>query len=393
MEFKNSKKWTLMIGSILTLSILSSCMIPSPRVEEKTSSINIKNTQTLVTKAPLVQKSDKVGQGNTVPTTSQGGGQSDLNIDRILSIPDLVEANAPAVVTVAVRKITGGGLLGGQYQEGVGTGFFIDANGIIATNNHVVEGARNVTIILHDSTQVPGEVIWTDQGNDLAIVKVENIRVPGVVTIGDSDSIRVGEGVIAIGNPMSADFAGTVTHGIVSAKNRSVPVGRGYYEYIQIDAAINGGNSGGPLFNMKGEVIGINSAKIAQTGIEGIAFSIPINVLMEKIGTEAETKDQTNEPVSIGVAVQDIPEELRVQYDVPQGIMIMEVVKGSPADKAGLLPGDILTTFGGEEIKSTVQLNTIKSGYKPGSEVEFIIYRDSDRAFYEGTLVLESARR
>lgn len=393
MKFNKTKPLVMLVGSVLTLSILSSCMMPSSPQVKETSALNINNSQTVGTQVPLGPKTEAVAQGNTVPSSSQGAAPSDLNIDRILSIPDLVEANAPAVVTVAVRKITGGGLLGGQYQEGVGTGFFIDANGIIATNNHVVEGAKNVTIILHDSTQVPGKVIWTDRGNDLAIVKVDNLRVPGVVTIGNSDNIRVGEGVIAIGNPMSADFAGTVTHGIVSAKNRAVPVGRGVYEYIQIDAAINGGNSGGPLFNMKGEVIGINSAKIAQTGIEGIAFSIPINVLMEKLGTEDETKNQTNEPVSIGVAVQDIPEELRIQYDVPPGIMIMEVVKGSPADKAGLLPGDILTTFGNEKVKSTVQLNTIKSRYKPGSEVKFTIYRDSDKAYYEGTLILEAARR
>ncbi|MPN09523.1 Serine protease Do-like HtrB [bioreactor metagenome] len=192
---------------------------------------------------------------------------------------------------------------------------------------------------------------------------------------------------------MSAEFAGTVTHGIISAKNRKVQVSGGVFEYIQIDAAINGGNSGGPLFNMKGEVIGINSAKIAQTGIEGIAFSIPINVLMEKIGTSSETKNQTNEPVSIGVAVQDIPEDLRIQYGVPQGIMVMEVMAGSPAEAAGILPGDILISFGGEKVTSTVQLNTIKSRYKPGDRVKFTIYRDSDKQTYEGTIQLVSAMR
>ena len=203
----------------------------------------------------------------------------------------------------------------------------------------------------------------------------------------------MGEGVIAIGNPMSADFAGTVTHGIISAKNRRVSVSGGTYEYIQIDAAINGGNSGGPLFNMKGEVIGINSAKIAQTGIEGIAFSIPINVLMNKLGSAPETQGQANEPVSIGVSVQDIPEDLRVKYNVPTGIMVMEVVPGSPAEKTGILPGDIITSFGGEAILSTVHLNTVKSRFKPGDKVPFTIYRDADQSYYEGTMVLESAIR
>lgn len=382
----------LLMSSAIALAIVSGCSLPVQQEQtQQTSALNpIEVTQATT---PVAQNNPS--QSATVPSATAGEvSPREINVDRALSIPDLVEANAPAVVTVSVRKLTGGGLFGAAgYADGVGTGFFIDANGIIATNNHVVDGARNVTIILYDGQQVPGEVIWTDPGNDLAIVKVSDIRVPGVVTIGNSDHIRVGEGIIAIGNPMSAEFAGTVTHGIVSAKNRLVQVGGGNFEYIQIDAAINGGNSGGPLFNMKGEVIGINSAKIAQSGIEGIAFSIPINVLMEKIGTNDETRYQTNEPVSIGVAVQDIPEDLRIQYGVPQGIMIMEVNPGSPAEAAGIQPGDILTSFGSEKVTSTVQLNTIKSRYKPGAEVKFTIYREADDAYYEGTMVLVSAIR
>lgn len=387
-----SKIMEITLGTALALSVLSGCAVTQGPVQQ-TSTLNIQTMPQIQTTQSVVTAPGNVAQGNTVPGTQAQTKESEINIDRSLSIPDLVEANAPAVVTVAVRKITDGGLFGSGYQEGVGTGFFIDANGIIATNNHVVEGAKNVTIILHNSQEVPGEVLWRDARNDLAIVKVSGIRVPGVVTIGNSDNIRVGEGVIAIGNPMSAEFAGTVTHGIISAKNRKVQVSGGVFEYIQIDAAINGGNSGGPLFNMKGEVIGINSAKIAQTGIEGIAFSIPINVLMEKIGTSSETKNQTNEPVSIGVAVQDIPEDLRIQYGVPQGIMVMEVMAGSPAEAAGILPGDILISFGGEKVTSTVQLNTIKSRYKPGDRVKFTIYRDSDKQTYEGTIQLVSAMR
>lgn len=387
-----SKIMEITLGTALALSVLSGCAVTQGPVQQ-TSTLNIQTMPQIQTTQSVVTAPGNVAQGNTVPGTQTQTKESEINIDRSLSIPDLVEANAPAVVTVAVRKITDGGLFGSGYQEGVGTGFFIDANGIIATNNHVVEGAKNVTIILHNSQEVPGEVLWRDARNDLAIVKVSGIRVPGVVTIGNSDNIRVGEGVIAIGNPMSAEFAGTVTHGIISAKNRKVQVSGGVFEYIQIDAAINGGNSGGPLFNMKGEVIGINSAKIAQTGIEGIAFSIPINVLMEKIGTSSETKNQTNEPVSIGVAVQDIPEDLRIQYGVPQGIMVMEVMAGSPAEAAGILPGDILISFGGEKVTSTVQLNTIKSRYKPGDRVKFTIYRDSDKQTYEGTIQLVSAMR
>lgn len=393
MKSINKSKTAGLTGLALSLSLLTACMAQPLTVPQTTANRTLPQVQTTTSIPPVLTPGRTVAAA-TLPTQTQAqasGGE--LNIDRTMSIPDLVDANSPAVVTVAVRKITSGGLFGGAYQDGVGTGFFIDANGIIATNNHVVAGAKNVTIILHNSQQVPGKVLWTDPDNDLAIVQVQNIKVPGVVTIGNSDNIRVGEGIIAIGNPMSADFAGTVTHGIISAKNRKVQVGSGAFEYIQIDAAINGGNSGGPLFNMKGEVIGINSAKIAQTGIEGIAFSIPINVLMSKLGTAPETQGQANEPVSIGISVQDIPEELRIQYNVPLGIMIMEVVPGSSADQAGIVPGDILTVFGGEAVSSTVHLNTVKSRFKPGDQVPFTIYRDSDKSYYEGTLVLKSAIR
>lgn len=394
MGLKNKSRFLRLTGLLIGLSVLGACTtLPAPLPTTKVTG-NLPNLQ-LTTALPSGQNSGTtIAAGNTVPTLTQPTvNPSDINVDRNLSIPDLVEANAPAVVTVAVRTITSGGLFGGQYQEGVGSGFFIDANGIIATNNHVVEGAKTVTIILYNSQEVKGKVLWTDPANDLAIVQVQNIKVPGVVTIGNSDNIRVGEGIIAIGNPMSADFAGTVTHGIISAKNRKVSVGGGTYEYIQIDAAINGGNSGGPLFNMKGEVIGINSAKISETGIEGIAFSIPINVLMKKLGTAPETSGQANEPVSIGISVQDIPDELRVQYQVPAGIMVMEVVPRSSADLAGIVAGDILTSFGGEAISSTVHLNTVKSRFKPGDKVPFTIYRDGDKKYYQGTMTLNSAIR
>lgn len=371
-----------LLGVLLMVSLLAGC-----------SPFQAPETQPEAVRTGSLRPGQSQGAGSTLPGNSTGAAADiPIGVDQDLSIPDLVEANAPAVVTVAVHKIVDYGLFGGRgYQEGVGTGFFIDANGLIATNNHVVAGTNDVTIILYDGQQVPGQVLWTDPRNDLAIVQVAPEHVTGVVTIGNSDNIRVGEGVVAIGNPMSADFAGTVTHGIISAKNRSVQVQGGVQEYIQIDAAINGGNSGGPLFDMRGEVIGINSAKIAQTGIEGIAFSIPINTLMAELGEAPETRDQGNTPVTIGVAVRDIPEELRVQYGAPQGIMVMEVVPGSPADLAGILPGDIITTFGGQEVTSTVTLNRIKSGFRPGDEVPFTIFRTTDSTSYEGSLILVAA--
>lgn len=312
-----------------------------------------------------------------------------------LSISEVVEQNKAAVVTVAVRKIVNGGLFGNAYQEGVGSGFFIDSKGYIATNYHVVAGASEVNIILYDGTEIPGQVVWNDENNDLAIVQIDSSRytVPGVVTIGNSDEVRVGEQVIAIGNPMSVEFAGTVTAGIISAKDREIDMGGGKrFKYFQTDAAINGGNSGGPLFNSSGQVIGINSAKIAQMEIEGISFAIPINTLMDKMNQKPETSGQTNEPTSIGVTVKDVTEPLAAQFNVPQGVMIMEVQKGSAASEGGLLPGDIITHFADQRITTTVQLNTVKSKFKAGDTVNIRIFRESDGKEYEGQITLRPAR-
>ena len=381
---RRRKYLSMAIVSAITTTILSSCLALPVQQQQQQPQV-----------APPVVTAPKT-QGGTIPvaTTATGNNQDDSRkfATEGLSIPDLVQMNAPAVVTVAVRKIVNGGILGGGgYQKGVGTGFFIDAKGYIATNNHVVSGADQVVIILDDGTQAPGEVVWTNPENDLGLVRVDPSYVKGVVTIGNSDNVRVGEQVVAIGNPMSVEFAGTVTAGIVSAVNRKVQVQGNIFNYIQTDAAINGGNSGGPLFNSRGEVIAINSAKIAETAIEGISFAIPINVLMSFISNSAEAPVQSNQAVAIGVSVKDIPEALRAQYNVPEGIMVMEVVPGSAAAAAGIVAGDIITSFAGETVKTVVQLNAIKSNFKPGDTVKFKIYRDSEKALYEGEMTLKSA--
>lgn len=312
-----------------------------------------------------------------------------------LTIPEVVEQNRAAVVTVAVKKIANYGLFQNGYQEGVGSGFFIDSKGFIATNNHVIENADEVTIILYDGKEVPGLVRWTDPENDLAIVQIDasKYEVPGVVSIGNSDDVKVGEQVIAIGNPMSAEFAGTVTAGIISSKNREVIGSDGRsHKYLQTDAAINGGNSGGPLFNSRGQVIGINSAKIAAVEIEGISFAIPINVLLGQMNSQPSTQGQTNAPTSIGVSVKDVTKELAEQFNVPQGVMIMEVAQGSAAYEAGLLPEDIITYFAGERITTGVYLNTVKSQFKPGDVVKVRIFRVSEGKEYEGELKLKAAQ-
>jgi serine protease Do len=190
------------------------------------------------------------------------------------------------------------------------------------------------------------------------------------VTLGDSSNLKVGESVIAIGNPLSKEFAGTVTSGIISATQRAVTIGSNEYNYIQTDAAINGGNSGGPLINARGEVIGINSAKIATESVEGIGFAIPINTLID--GLDALSKAQ----LIIGIAGRGVDQETASANDTVPGVLVMEVQNNTPAYIAAIMVGDIITEFDGQKVTSVEELNKAKNTKEAGDEVVLKIYRD-----------------
>jgi len=292
-----------------------------------------------------------------------------------LSIPQIVEMVQPAVVTVSVQVpgTTGWFNPQGSYSESIGTGFILNEEGLIATNYHVVENGEEIKVTLYDGQEVSAKLVNYDASNDLAVLQMdENVKVPGVVTLGDSSSLKVGESVIAIGNPLSKEFAGTVTSGIISASERAVTIGRNEYTYIQTDAAINGGNSGGPLINARGEVIGINSAKIATESVEGIGFAIPINTLID--GLDALSKAQ----LIIGIAGRGVDEETASANDIVPGVLVMEVQNNTPAYIAALMVGDIITEFDGQKVTSVEELNKVKNTKEAGDEVVLKIYRDGE---------------
>lgn len=266
---------------------------------------------------------------------------------------------------------------GGPRQEperrGTGSGFIISADGLILTNHHVVDGADEIKVRLTDNREFTGKVLGSDAKTDIAVVKIEAKDLP-YLTMGNSDELKVGEWVAAIGSPFGLD--NTVTSGIVSAKSRKLPSDQ-YVPFIQTDVAVNPGNSGGPLFNMKGEVVGINSQIFSTSGgFMGLSFAIPSNLAMQ-------IKDQLvkNGKVTrgrIGVVIQSVTQDLAESFGMkaPKGAIVSQVEKDGPAAKAGLQEGDIITAVNGKAIDDSVDMPVIIGSMAPGSIAKLSIIRN-----------------
>lgn len=255
----------------------------------------------------------------------------------------------------------------------LGSGFVIDAQGYIITNYHVINGAEEITVRFSDDTKLKAKIVGRDQKTDLALLKVESPKPLAYVPLGDSDKARVGDWVIAIGNPFG--LGGSVTAGIISARQRSLNAGP-YDDFIQTDAAINRGNSGGPLFNTSGEVIGINSAIFSTNGGSiGISFSIPSN-LAKPIIDQLKQYGKTHRGW-LGVKIQDVTDEIAdsVGMKAPMGALVVEITEGSPAAKAGVQVGDIITQFNGDDITEMRHLPRMVAESKIGEKASLTIWR------------------
>jgi serine protease Do len=257
-------------------------------------------------------------------------------------------------------------------RTGLGSGFIVDQAGIILTNAHVVEGADEVRVKLPDRREFKGKVVGIDTTTDVAVVKIDATGLPAV-KIGEPSKVRVGEWVLAIGSPFG--FENTVTAGIVSATSRSLPEGS-YVPFIQTDAAVNPGNSGGPLFNMRGEVIGINSQIYSRSGgFQGIAFAIPIDAAM--VVEKQLLATGKVERGRLGVGVQEVNASLARSFglDRPRGALVAQVEPGSPAQEAGLKPGDVILGFDGKPIDTSSQLPPLVAQMKPGAKARLDVWR------------------
>ncbi|SKA79968.1 serine protease Do [Caloramator quimbayensis] len=295
------------------------------------------------------------------------------NLTQQLTIPEIAKKVGPAVVGITTKSFQyfNNFDVYGQEVDSVGSGIIFSSDGYIVTNYHVIQGAQQVKVIFNNGKEVNAKVVNYDSDFDIAVVKItDDVKVPGVAEFGDSDSIEVGETAVAIGNPLGKDLLGSVTAGVISALNRQVDVNNKNLTFIQTDAAINPGNSGGALVNSRGQVIGINTAKISANNVEGIGFAIPINIVKSKI-------DVLSKPlVKIGIVCRDITSDLAKRYNLPVGVYVLQVEEFSPAERAGIQSGDIITEFAGQTVKTTSDINKIKSNYKVNDNVKVKIIRD-----------------
>ncbi|RJQ42711.1 MAG: PDZ domain-containing protein [Anaerolineaceae bacterium] len=300
-------------------------------------------------------------------------------------ITKVVEEIEPAVVTV-VGTIPGVQTFFGRTSESQvsGSGFIVSENGYIVTNNHVVEDASDLYVVLSDGTELEAEIVSRDIYADLAVLKVEG-TMPAVAPLGDSEDLKPGETVIAIGSPLGT-FRNSVTVGVISATGRTLDTGEGYNmeNLIQTDAAINSGNSGGPLVNLAGEVIGVNTLVVrgsssSSASAEGLGFAIPSDTV-ELIANQIIEKGYFARPY-LGVGVQNINSSIAERYNLPVewGGYVTEVISGSPAAQGGLRVNDIITRLGDIAItEDTTYLNALFM-YQPGDEIEVEFYRGSQK--------------
>lgn len=316
------------------------------------------------------------------------------------SFSNLAESASPAVVNIrTVKTIKGGGRVFRHFKKGpfgdddpmqdffdrffdedqkrdfkqrsLGSGFIIDEEGYIVTNNHVIDNADKIVVILNDENEFEAQIVGRDKNTDLALIKIELNRNLPVLRFGDSDTLKVGQWVVAIGNPFGLEQ--TVTAGIVSAKGRVIGSGP-YDDFIQTDASINPGNSGGPLLNMKGEVVGINTAIVA--GGQGIGFAIPVNLAKNIIAQLKSSGEVTRG--WLGVGIQDISEEVAEYYGIKEkkGVLVTEVFPGDPADLAGIKPKDIILSVNGKAVDSARQLTGMIADTSVGDTIQIKINRE-----------------
>ena len=260
-----------------------------------------------------------------------------------------------------------------RKSSALGSGFIIDEKGIVITNNHVIQDAEDIIVRVNGDQEFKAKVIGADPLSDIAVLQLETKEKFIPVKFGDSDKARIGDWVIAIGNPFG--LGGTVTSGIISARNRSIGLSR-YEDYIQTDASINSGNSGGPLFDMNGDVIGINTAILGRNGSIGIGFSIPANsakIVIDQLIEFGETKRGW-----LGVRIQDVTQEIAdvEKLGEPRGALVASVAENSPSDKAGIKAGDIILEFNGVTINQMKELPAIVAKTKVGKKVKVKVWRN-----------------
>jgi len=352
-------------------------------------------------KEPVVNSNSDTAGGQN----NSSGGYKKVEIQKTDSpVSAIAEKASPSIVGIRVTvksQFNGYDYFlnpsQGQEQSGEGSGIIIKSNGYIMTNNHVITGALNnlgqinqgskIEVILPDKKNKPytAQVIGRDETTDLAIIKINATNLPAA-ELGNSDEMKVGDQVVAIGNPGGLEYMGSVTSGVVSGLNRTITGENDEVKLIQTDAAINPGNSGGALLNSRGQVIGVNSVKIVSQGYEGLGFAIPVNKAKEITDSLMEYKYVKGRPV-LGVQINtEFTAEVAKYYKVPAGLLVDAVTPLSGSYKAGIQKGDIIVKFDGKVIKAFKEMNDLKNKHKVGDEVTLEIYREGQTLTVKVTL-------
>ncbi|MFL2105351.1 S1C family serine protease [Desemzia sp. FAM 23991] len=355
------------------------------------------------------QATSDEGASSDAASTQTDGETTQMRVEVTSEITDAVakvEDSVVSVINMQQQNTEGfGGVFGASEESsiedselqtaGEGSGVIYKTDGdssYIVTNNHVIEGSDAIEVLLKDGTKVEAELVGSDSWTDLAVLKISSENVTTVAEFGDSDVLTVGEPALAIGSPLGTNYASSVTSGIISAKNRSVPVdidANGEVDWemtaIQTDAAINPGNSGGALVNIAGQVIGINSMKISSDTVEGMGFAIPSNDVVDIIA-ELEANGEVVRPV-LGISLLDLSQiseqqqttVLQLPDDINSGVVVAQVQSGSSAEQGGMEQYDVIVGFNGEDITDTIELRQAIYGTEVGQEVEIEVYRGGER--------------
>lgn len=396
----------LVICIVLIIGNKTFLKTDSSQTEEPTSETWVPSTDT----ESEVEDDDADVEEAQTEVESVKPQQTALNMTGDLSVKDIAKQCMPSVVsitTVGVEDVRSWFGTQKYKSQGAGSGIIIGQNDselLVATNNHVVSGAEEVSVCFDDDSEdavISAKVKGTDPSNDLAIVAVlkEDIsdEIMGkikVAKLGDSDSLSIGEQVVAIGNALG--YGQSVTTGIISALDRSVDIESYSAKLIQTDAAINPGNSGGALLNMRGELIGINSAKFASEEVEGMGYAIPIATAQPILDNlmNRETRELVDEKEAgfLGVSVQDVSKEASELYDIPKGAYVGSVEEGGGAAKAGIKKGDIITKFDGLAVSDSSSLRSNIAYYKAGETVDVVIMRANNGVYEEQTVSVTLAK-
>ena len=350
--------------------------IPSPSASAQTETAAPQQTTQQPTQGAYVGSGTKLN----IVSSQESSDTTFSDEEDALCLQDIYSSVIDSVVSISSMTSSG---------TSSGTGIIMSPDGYVITNHHVITGALVISVLTNDNQEYEAALVGSDEMSDLAVLKID-ARGRQAAEFGDSSKLRVGDSVVAIGDPLGVQLRGTMTNGIISAINRDLTVGDRTMTLIQTNAALNNGNSGGPLINCYGQVIGINTVKMssyytATASVEGLGFAIPISVAKPIIDELIENGYVAGRP-AIGISGDSLPSYYRTYYRLPEGVYVTSFNEGSDAKAKGIREGDIVTAINGEKICSIDELNTVKNQYAAGDEVTLTIYRSG--TYYEVTVTL-----